>query len=214
MNNDNPPGILTGSNLISCIGDLTLQDHDDLTHCTQMATHSADRVSSRFDPSTKWLDEYMTTMDFLGWTVYQDAIFTRTTHIVTESIANFLVTSAQGMRNALQGNAMIDTLDALKPDKPALLSLDQESLKGERFQVIPACRDAKGFLEIAVFNLELVAYTKKNSFLFHEWEEAGVKVTQHRANLKLDKRVLESKRALIEKKRRDISMRRFNLRKL
>jgi hypothetical protein len=193
--------------------DLSLQEHDDLTHCTQIATRSADMVSRRFDPSTKWLHEYMTTMNFLGWVVYQDAIFTRTTHIVSESVASFLVASAQGMRNALQGNAMIDTLDALKPDKPAMLSLDQESLKGERFQVIPACRDAKGFLEIAVFNLELVAYTKKTGFLFHEWEEAGVKVIQHRANLKLDKTVLESNRALIDKKRREISMKRFDLHK-
>lgn len=61
---------------------------------------------------------------------------------------------------------MIDTLDALKPDKPAVVSLDEESLLGNRFQVIPARYDSKGILQIAVFNLELVADTKKSNFLF------------------------------------------------
>jgi hypothetical protein len=211
MNSARALGMLTGPNLISCIDELSPQDHDDLTHCTQMATHSADSVSSRFDPSTTWLHEYMTTMNFLGWNVYQDAIFTRTTHVVSKSVAGFLVRSAQAMSNTRQGNAMIDTLDALKPDKPAILSLDQESLQGERFQVIPACYDSKGFLEIAVFNLELVAYAKKSRFLFHEWEDAGVTVIQHRANLKLDKKELETKRVLINKKRQEIRMKRFDL---
>jgi len=211
MDNKKNLGILTGPNLISCIGTLHPQDHDDLTHCTQIATRSADMVSSRFDASTRWLHEYMTTMDFLGWSVFKDSIFSRTTHILSKSVADFLVLSAQTMSNAQQGNAMIDTLDALKPDQPALLSLDKESLEGKRFQVIPASYDAKGFLEIAVFNLEVVAYTKKNSFLFHEWEEAGIKVIQHRAILKLDRYKFETKSALIEKKRSEIIMKRFDL---
>jgi hypothetical protein len=117
------------------------------------------------------------------------------------------------MLDIRQGNAMIDTLDALKPDKPALFSLDEESLMGERFQVIPARYDSKGFLEIAVFNLELVAHTRKSSFLFWNWENQAAKIIQQRAFLKLDKRILETNRALIEKKRREIAMKRFDLRK-
>lgn len=211
MSNGKLSGALTGPNLLSCIGEMSLQDHDDLTHCTQIATRSADLVSSRFADSTAWLDEYVTTLNFFGWSVYQDAIVTRTRADISTSAADYLVRSAQLMPDRRQANAMIDTLDALKADKPALYSLDEQSLMGERFQVIPARYDAKGFLEVAVFNLEVVAYTKKSSFLFWNWEGQAAKIIQQRAYLKLDKRILDSKRALIDNKRREIRMKRFDL---
>lgn len=206
-------GLLTGPNLVSCIGELSPRDYDDFSHCTQIATKSADMVSSRFANSETWLNEYISTLNFFGWSVFQDAITTRTRYDVSKSVAEFLVQSAQRMQDTRQGNAMIDTLDTLKPDQPALFSLDEESLMGERFQVIPARYDSKGFLEIAVFNLELVAHTKKNRFLFWNWENQAAKIIQQRAFLKLDKRILEKNRALIEKKRLEIGMKRFDLHK-
>lgn len=213
MNNGKSSGLLTGPNLVSCIGDLSLQDYDDLTHCTQIATRSADMVYSRFLDSTEWLDEYVSTLNFLGWSVFQDAIVTRTRFGLSRSVADFLVKSAEAMPDARQGKAMIDTLDAVKHDENALYSLDEESLMGQRFQVIPARYDSRGILEIAVFNLELVAYTKKSDFLFCDLEGHAAKIIQQRAYLKLDKNKLESKRAIIEKKAREITMKKFDLRK-
>ena len=43
-----PSGLVTGPNLISCIGELTLQDFDDLTDSTHIATQSADLAHYRF----------------------------------------------------------------------------------------------------------------------------------------------------------------------
>lgn len=212
MSIQKPSGIITGPNLISCISEISLQDHDNLTHCTQIATHSADLSAKRYVEADKWLDEYVKTMNFLGWSVYQDAIFTRTRHDVSDSVAQFLILNTAAIPDAPQRNALIDTLDALKYDKPAMLSLDQETLLGERFQVIPARYDSKGILEISVLNLELVAYTKTTSFLFFNSKEKASKITQQRARLKLDKRKLESKRAFMEQKLNEIRMRRFNLR--
>ncbi|MGE8068282.1 hypothetical protein [Pseudomonas sp. NPDC089569] len=211
MNREHPAGILTGPNLVSCIDELSPQDHDDMTHCTQIATRSADLLCGRFVDSAKWLNEYVSTLNFLGWSVFQDTIFTRTRHDLPESVADFLVRSAQGMHDARQGNAMIDTLDALKPDRPALYSLDEESRLGEHFQVIPARYDSRGRLEIAVFNLELVTQRKKSAFLFGDWEDRSTEIIQRRAYLKLSKSELETKRTLIEKKRCEIAMKRFNL---
>jgi hypothetical protein len=213
MNIEKPNGILTAHNLISCTEELSLQDYDDFTHCTQIATQSADMVGSRFADSTAWLNEYVTTLSFFGWSVYQDAIFTRTQQTVSKSIAEFLVQSAQTMPDRRQGSTMIDTLDALKPNQPALYSLDQQSSLGERFQVIPTHYDSKGFLEIAVFNLELVTTIKKSGFLFFNMEDHAAKIIQQRAYLKLDKNILESKRPLMERKRLEIRMKRFDLKK-
>jgi hypothetical protein len=84
---------------------------------------------------------------------------------------------------------------------------------GENFQVIPARYDSKGFLETAVFNLELVTHTRKSNFLFWEWEEQTAKITQRRAYLKLDKYKFEEKKASIEKIRSEIRMKRFDLQK-
>lgn len=206
-------GILTGNNLTSCIDELSLQDYEDLTQCTQLATKSADMLCSRFTNPSKWLHEYVFTLDFIGWSVFEDAIFTRTDSVISHSIADFLVQSAQDMKDSRQGNAMIDTLDALKPNKPALVSLDKESLMGESFQVIPARYNSRGVLEIAVFNLELVTQTRKSGFLFWDWEDQDAQIIQRRASLKLDKHKLDSKRSLIEKKLREFTMKRFDLRK-
>ncbi|MGZ9742161.1 hypothetical protein ACXX83_27610 [Pseudomonas sp. GNP012] len=213
MSKNSLSGALTGHSLTSCIDELSPQDHKDLTDCTQIATKSADMLCSRFTDSSKWLHEYVNTLDFLGWSVFEDAIFTRTRSVISQSVAHFLVQSAEGMRDSRQGNAMIDTLDALKPDKSALLSLDKESLMGEGFQVIPARYDSRGVLEIAVFNLELLVTTRKNGFLFWDWEDQDAQITQRRASLKLDRYKLESIKPLIEKKLREITMKRFELRK-
>ncbi|QXH62585.1 hypothetical protein [Pseudomonas azerbaijanorientalis] len=213
MSKNSLSGALTGHSLTSCIDELSPQDHKDLTDCTQIATKSADMLCSRFTDSSKWLHEYVNTLDFLGWSVFEDAIFTRTRSVISQSVAHFLVQSAEGMRDSRQGNAMIDTLDALKPDKSALLSLDKESLMGEGFQVIPARYDSRGVLEIAVFNLELLVTTRKNGFLFWNWEDQDAQITQRRASLKLDRYKLESIKPLIEKKLREITMKRFELRK-
>jgi hypothetical protein len=211
MRNEKPIGTLTGPNLISCVEELALQDYDDLTHSTELATRSADRVISRTVDSAKWLDEYVSTLNFLGWSVFQDAIFTRTRHDLSRSVADFLVQSAQAMPDARQGNAMIDLLEALKPNKPAQLSLDQESLMGEHFRVIPARYDSKGFLTIAVFNLELISNTKKSNFLFFDWEEHPARIIQQGTYLKLDKNVFDTKRALIDSQRRKIRATRFRM---
>lgn len=212
MNTPLPSGILTGPNLLSCIDELSLQDHDDLAHCSQIATRSADQgKSGRFVNSTMWMDEFMTTLDFLGWSLFQDAIFTRRRFVVPSSVADFLVLRAQAMPDKRQGNAMIDTLDALKSDNSAIASMDSESLLGKSFQVIPARYDSKGFLEIAVFNLELVAHTKRSNFLFLNWKGHAIEIIQQGAYLKLDKNVLKSKRALIDAKRREINSTRFDL---
>ncbi|MFM9485052.1 hypothetical protein [Pseudomonas monachiensis] len=206
-------GMLTGNSLTSHIGEFSLQDYENLTQCTQIATKSADMLCSRFADPSKWLNEYVNTLDFIGWSVFEDAIFTRTRSVISHSIADFLVQSAQGMKDSRQGNAMIDTLDALKPDKPAMFSLDEESLMGESFQVIPARYNSRGVLEIAVFNLELVTHTRESSFLFWDWEDQDAQIIQRRASLKLDKHKLDSKRSLIEKKLHEITMKRFDLRK-
>ncbi|MBV7567814.1 hypothetical protein [Pseudomonas sp. PDM27] len=213
MSKNNLPGVLTGHSLTSCIDEISPQDYEDLTDCTQIATKSADMLCSRFADSFKWLDEYVFTMKYLGWSVFEDAIFTRTRSVITHSVADFLVQSAEGMRDSRQGIAMIDTLDALKPDNSALFSLDKESLMGEGFQVIPARYDSKGFLEIAVFNLELEVTTRKNGFLFWNWEDQDAQITQRRASLKLDRYKLENNKLWIEKKIREIAMKRFELRK-
>jgi hypothetical protein len=212
MSIETTAGVVTSHNLISCIDELSLQDFDDLTDCTQLATLSADLGHNRFANSQLWLDEYVRTLIFFGWSLHEGAITTRTRTTVSGSIADVLVQSAHTM-NPRQGKAMIDTLDALKPDKPALLSLDEESLKGHRFQVAPSRYDSKGNLHMAIFNLELVADTKRSSFLFWPWEKQSATLVQQRAFLKLNRDELDTKRALMAATLRGQVMKRFALRK-
>ena len=213
MSNTLPSGVVTGPNLISSVGELTLQDFDDLTNCTHIATRSADLAHNRFDNSQHWLDEYVRTLMFLGWSLHEGAITTRTRFDVSGSVADFLVRKAQAMSDAQQANAMIDTLDALRPDAGAVRSLDEESLQGRRFQVLPARYDSSKNLHIAVFNLELVANATKNGFLFWSWEKQSANLVQQSAFLKLDRAILDTKRPLMETKLREQVMKRFILRK-
>ena len=107
-----PSGMVTGPNLISRIGELTLQDFDDLTDCSHIATRSADLVHNRFANSQYWLDEYVRTLMFLGWSLHEGALTTRRRFDVSGSVADFLVRKAQALGDSPQANARIDTLDA------------------------------------------------------------------------------------------------------
>ncbi|VVM90599.1 hypothetical protein PS645_02757 [Pseudomonas fluorescens] len=211
MSNEKPAGITTGLNLISCTEELSLQDYDDLTNCVRISTHYADKVSSRITNSTAWLDEYMSVMKFFGWMADQGSIFTRTQHGVHSSVAQFLVNDVKAIPLAAQRNALIGTLDALKTDKPALVSLDKETLHGERFQVIPARYNAEGKLEVSVLHLELKASTNETGFLFFNWQANTSRIVRQRARLTLDKKVLDSNRSRLNEKMLKIKMKRFDL---
>lgn len=106
---------------------------------------------------------------------------------------------------------MIDTLDALKPNQPATLSLDRESLHGRRFQIIPASYGAQNNLSIAVFHLELTVQIERTGFLFWEWEDNLTKLVQQRAVFTLNRTKLEDRRQLLDKKIREITLPRFAL---
>jgi len=213
MNNELPSGLVTGPNLISCIGELTLQDFDDLTDSTHIATQSADLAHYRFANAQGWLEEYVRTLMFLGWSLHEGAITTRTRSDISGSVADFLVRKAQAINDPRQGNAMIDTLGAFKSDTPAIYSLDKESLEGQRFQVVPARYDSAGNLNIAVFNLSLDAGTKNSNFMFWPWQRQTAVLVQQSAFLKLDRAILATRRALMAKKIREKVMQRFALRR-
>lgn len=214
MSNELLTGLVTGPNLFSYIESFSLQDHNDIADCNNIATRSADLGYGRYADAEGWFEEYARTLNFLGWSLYGGAIFTRTQHIVSGSVADFLVQSADAMKDSRQANAMIDTLDALKTDHPALLSFDRETQEGETFQIVPARYDAQGNLNIALYKLELSVDIKRRSFLFWEWEKRSAKIVQRRAFLKLNRHELDSKRALIKKKLEEHLMRRFYLRRI
>ncbi|WLH13388.1 hypothetical protein PSH58_03215 [Pseudomonas hefeiensis] len=213
MNNIHLAGLVTGPNLVSYIETPSLHDHNDLADCNNIATRSADLGHNRYTDAQGWFEEYVRTLDFLGWSLYGDSIQTTTQHIVTGSVADFLVESAQAMRDSRQANAMIDTLDTLKTDEPALLTFDQETREGETFQIIPARYDSQGNLQIALYKLELSVDIKRRRFLFWDREKRSAKIVQRRAFLTLNRRALDSKRALINQLLHEHLMRRFPLRK-
>lgn len=206
-------GLVTGPTLLSYIEALSLQDHNDIADCNNIATRSADLGHHRYADPKGWFEEYARTLNFLGWSLYGNSIHTRTQHIVSGSVADFLVESAQAMRDSRQANAMIDTLDTLKTNTPAMLSLDEETRKGETFQIIPARYDSQGNLNIALYKLELSVDISRRSFLFWDWEKRSARIIQRKAFLKLNRRELDSKRVLIKKKLDEYLMRRFALRK-
>ena len=213
MNNETPIGALTQHNIISCIDNLSLQDYNDLTDCTRVATRSADMAHNRYSDSEVWLEEYLRTLMYLGWKLHQGTVTTRTTTVLEGSIADFLVLSAEKMNDVRQASAMMDTLDALKPDKPAVLSLDNESHRGRRFQVAPTRYDSNGDLHLAIFNIELVASVEQNSFLFWSWSKNSAKLIQRSAFLKLNRSELNAQRRQMEAALSKITASRFALRK-
>ena len=206
-------GLVTGPTLFSYIEAPSLQDHNDIADCNNIATRSADLGHHRYADPKGWFEEYARTLNFLGWSLYGDSIHTRTQHIVSGSVADFLVESAQAMRDSRQANAMIDTLDTLKTNNPAMLALDEETREGETFQIIPARYDSQGNLNIALYKLELSVDIRRRRFLFWDWEKRSARIIQRKAFLKLNRRELDSKRVLIKKKLDEYLMRRFALRK-
>ncbi|QXI56044.1 hypothetical protein [Pseudomonas alvandae] len=205
-------GLVTGPNLLSYIDTLSLQDYNDIADCNNIATRSADLGYHRYGNAEGWFEEYARTLNYLGWSLHGDSIYTATRHIVSGSVADFLVESAHAIRDSRQANAMIDTLDSLKTNNPAMLSLDTETREGESFQVVPARYDLQGNLVMALYKIELSVQTRKHSFLFWEWEKSSARIIQRKAYLRLDRSELDRNRALMRKKLDESLMKRFSLR--
>lgn len=212
MTNDAPVGALIHHNLISCSKELSLQDYDDLTDSKLIASRHADSQHNRFTDAEHWLKNYALALMELGWELRDNLVTTTTQTTITSSVAEFLVDSSKAMDNA-QGNAMIDTLDALKTDQPAIFSLDRESRNGQRFQTASTKYDSKGNLHIAVFNLELVSRIERSSFLFWSWKDESVEIIQKKAIFKLNRADFDTQRTRIQSLIRKIAAQRFELRK-
>jgi hypothetical protein len=210
MTNKTLTGLVTGPSLFSYIETISLPEHDDIADSNNFATLIADDNHNRYYDPERWLEKYIGVLRHVGWALYEDAIFTRTQHALSGSVAEFLVRSARDTR---QGNAMIDTLDSLEGNTPALLSFDRETASGETFQVVPARYDARGFLNIAVFKLELSAQIKRKNFLFWSWERHSAKIVQRKAFLKLDRDELKKHRPTIDRRLAKELMERFDLSK-
>ncbi|WP_434558788.1 hypothetical protein J3P95_22105 [Pseudomonas sp. Z5-35] len=213
MNNQALTGLVTGPNLISYIETLSLQDHDYIADTNHLATLSADLEHDRYTAQKSWFDSYIHTLRYMGWSLYKDSTFTSTRHIVTNSVADFLVESADAMKDFRQANAMIDTLQAMKSDNPAMLSFDKESRQGESFQVVPARYDSEGNLHIAFYKLELRVRNRSSRFLFWNLEEHSARIIQHKAYMRLDRKEMARISEYIKQKANGSLMRRFALRK-
>ncbi|MBC3375434.1 hypothetical protein HU762_15895 [Pseudomonas sp. SWRI92] len=212
---DNPPlsGLVTGLNMFSYIGEFLPQEHDDIAISNHLATLSADIEHDRYSDQKNWFEYYIYTMRYMGWSLYQDSTFTSTRHVVANSVADFLVESADAMKDFRQANAMIDTLDAMKSNNPAMLSFDSESRQGESFQIVPARYDSDGNLHIAFYKLELRVSKRKSSFLFWSLEEHSATIIQHKAYMRLDRNEMDRVRAYLKQKSSGQLMKRFDLRK-
>ncbi|KAB0491837.1 hypothetical protein [Pseudomonas vancouverensis] len=213
MNNDIPFGVLENHNLISIISRLSLEDYDYLTDCTRIVTMLSERRVSRFGDSTEWIQEYFSNLQYFGWRALNMERYTETVKfIMSGSVAEHLVQNIELHQGIRQGNAMIDTLDALGANKTALLSFDNESNRGRRFQVAPTHYDAKGNLHLTVFQLELISRVEKNNFLFWAWEDKSTILIQRRADFVLERSLLDEQRLrLFEVLRQKLVAQRFAL---
>jgi hypothetical protein len=211
MINKTLTGLITGPSLFSYVDTLSHSEHDDVADSNNFAILIADEKHNRYFDAENWYARYVGVLRAIGWLIYQDTIFIRSREFLTGSVADLLVERASAMNDTWQGNAMIDTLDSLKTNSPALLSFDRESASGHSFQVVPAGYDARGFLEIAVFNLELEVHLKKTNFLFWTWEKRSARIVQQASYLKLDKARLEEQRKLINRRLETKRMERFDL---
>lgn len=213
MNNDTPFGVLENHNLISIISRLSLEDYDYLTDCTRIVTMMSERRVSRFGDSLEWIQEYFSNLQFFGWRALDLERYTeRVKYNISGTIADHLVQNVALHQGNRQGNAMIDTLDALGANKTALLSFDNESNRGRRFQVAPTHYDTKGNLHLTVFQLELISRVKKNNFLFWAWEDKSTTLVQRQADFVLERSLLdEQKLRLFEVLRQKLVAQRFAL---
>lgn len=211
LKNQHSTGLITGPSMISYLDQLSLPDYDDVADCVAIARASADTVANRFSDASKWLEEYALTLDYLGWELYNNEIATRTRTLLSGSIADFLPRSVDGMDDQHQANAMIDTLDSLKPNTMALSFFDNETRLGDHFQVMPTRYDSKGSLWLAIYDLEFVTTMKSASFLFFESKNPTATITQQRAFFKRNKKRIDDNRKNIEEKLRHIALKRFDL---
>lgn len=213
MNNKEQRAFITGPSIIACVSGVSLQDSEDITDCTQLALWAADQTYNRFASPGDWLNEYARTMRFLGWNPLGEVI-RNFRHELTGSVTEHYlqqVASDDPSSRALR-STLIDTFAAIEQDKPAQLSLRQESLNGQHFQIAPVQYAANGQLSLKVSQFNLAAVGQVQEFLFWAWRTESAVLKERVVRFTLDRRTLEAQRPFLVRKISEIRMARFRLR--
>ncbi|KAA0967715.1 hypothetical protein [Pseudomonas sp. ANT_H12B] len=214
MEDKNRSAVVTGPTIVSMEGG-SLQDFDDVTDCTLIASLNADLEASRFTHSQQWFNSYGSCLDWIGWEPVGDS-YTQRRDTISGNVVQTYLTSLSSRQNTKLGssviNLLIDSFDAVKGNGPAIYSLDQETARGELFQVTPFWRDGAGKLRMQVSRLKLVASVKSGQFLFFEMDDDSASLLQHYAEFVLNEARLNEKRQRIQQKLKENRMARFKLR--
>ena len=215
MDDKEQRAVVIGPTIIASVAGVSLQDDRDVTDCTQLALWTANQKFDRFSEPDDWFTQYAAALKFLGWVPYKDSTFHRTYDDFSGSVIQAYLKKMTGRDdnplNRALNNTLIDTFDAIEPDKPALLSLDQESLNGQQFQIAPVQYDARGQLTMLVSQFSLLSSIKVQEFLFQKWDRKSASLFEQVGAFILDRSKLETNRAFLDKRISEIRMTRFRL---
>lgn len=214
MEDKNRSAIVAGPNIVAMEGG-SLKDFDDITDCTLVSSLNADREAHRFTQPESWFNSYGASLDWIGWEPVGDSYTTRSDAIYGDVVQTYL-RSLSFRQNTRLGisiiNLLTDAFDAIKRGSRAIYSLDQETAKGELFQINPTWRDPSGKMRMQVSRLQLVSSVRSEQFLFGKVEDRSASLLQYYAEFVLNERRLDERRHLIQQVLEKNRMAKFSLR--
>ena len=214
MEDDNRRAIVAGPNIASVEG-ASLQDVDDTTKCTLVSSLNADLVANRFTHPEQWFNSYANCLDWIGWEAVGDSYTMRRDSIYGDVVQTYLGSLSTRQNTKLGGsviNLLIDSFDAIKRDRLAVYSLDQETAMGELFQITPFWRDGSGRLRMQVSRLQLLTRVRSEQFLFGKVNDSSAMLLQYYAEFVLNESRLNELRRQIQLKLENNRMKKFEMR--
>jgi hypothetical protein len=172
-------GSLLGGNLISTARGMTRQDKRDVNSSVRYAQWYASQERNRDTDAQGWFSLFAVVLGDMGWEVDEK-------RVVEQSYDNFSGRVSQtylhriAAINSQMAKVAQEMFEALLVNTSVLGALSTESRRGREFAIAPAEYDNQGRLSLDLNDFSLRARSRRENFLFWDWNEGHVTL-MHRA---------------------------------
>lgn len=198
--------VVLGDSLLSYVAGLSRDDKRNVHRCTRFARYSANQKFGGDSTSDEWFVYFASVLQFFGWAPKEKSVVEVVYSNFSGSVSQAYLDAIRARENSSVRDVTVQAFSALSDDRVTLATFARESLEGEQFHIVPVQYNAQGSLELTANHFRLFALSKREDFLFFNWEEEAATLSQHYGRFTLDTKVFAEKKDFLDRRIREIAL--------
>jgi hypothetical protein len=198
--------VVLGDSLLSYVAGVSREEKRNVHRCIRFARHSADKKFAGDSTSGEWFVYFASVLQFLGWAPKEKSVVEVMYSDFSGSVSQAYLNVIRASESPSVKEVTVRTFSALSEDRITLATYARETLEGEKFHIVPVQYNAQGHLELRANHFRLLALSRREDFLFFNWEEEAATLSQHYGRFTLDKNVFSEKKDFLDRRIREIAL--------